>query len=118
MQHFEHSSASFNHIHHGGLIGLDHAALYSGGWNASGIVWHHNWVHDHLEKCVRGDDQSLNMTVHHNVMFNCGTPVDDHNHAGVALILKGNNHTVRLPCSAFTFRCALAVPCATIDFCM
>ena len=58
---------AFCHIHHGGLIGKDSAALYTGGWNAAGLHWHHNWVHDASEKCMRGDDQSRNMTVHHNV---------------------------------------------------
>ena len=53
-------------------MGEDTAALYSGGWAAAGQVWHHNWVHDTTEKCLRFDDQSENATIHHNVIYNCG----------------------------------------------
>lgn len=55
------------HVLNGGMIGLDTAALYTHGWQAAGTLWVQNWVHDMTEKCVRGDDQSRNMTVHHNV---------------------------------------------------
>merc|ERR1719174_1738331 len=51
---------------------MDVANLYTGGWDSAGVRWHHNWVHDGSEKCLRGDDQSANMSVHHNVIFNCG----------------------------------------------
>ena len=54
------------HIHDGALIGKDAALLYTGGWNAAGLVWHHNWVHGSTEKCIRCDDQGRNMSVHHN----------------------------------------------------
>ena len=63
---------AFTHIHHGGLIAKDSAALYTSGWEAAGVEWDHNWVHDVSEKCVRADDQSRNLSVHHNVVFNCG----------------------------------------------
>lgn len=88
---------AYCHIHHGGLIGKDSAALYTGGWSSAGLHWHHNWVHDATEKCIRGDDQSRNMTVHHNVIFNCGrAPVNDSQSevAGFGLVLKGNGHSV------------------------
>ena len=60
---------SFTHIHHGGMIGMDTAALYTGGWSSAGLHWHHNWVHDASEKCLRADDQSANMTVHRESLF-------------------------------------------------
>lgn len=78
----------------GGLVGLDHAAIYTGGLNAAGCHWHHNWVYSHREKCLRGDDQSKNATIHHNVAFNCAQPVDDDNHMGYGLIIKGNGHVI------------------------
>ena len=88
---------SYCHIHHGGLIGMDTAALYTGGWNSAGQHWHHNWIHDATEKCLRADDQSANMTVHHNVIFNCGMePTMDvaSATAGLGIILKGDGHIV------------------------
>ena len=84
------------HIHHGGMVGLDTAALYSGGWHTAGLDWHHNWIHEHREKCVRCDDQSANATVHHNVVFNCGQGDvgGDQRHSGYGLIMKGDGHTM------------------------
>jgi hypothetical protein len=35
-------------------------------------TWHHNWVHDCRGKCMRGDDFTTNLTMHHNVIYNCG----------------------------------------------
>jgi hypothetical protein len=29
--------------------------------------WHHNWVHDCEAKCMRGDDYTKNLSMHHNV---------------------------------------------------
>lgn len=91
-----HLEVSYCHIHHGGLVGMDTAALYTGGWNAAGLHWHHNWVHDASEKCIRGDDQSANMTLHHNVVYNCGLAVTDagSGNAGLGIILKGDGHLV------------------------
>lgn len=40
-------------------------------------VWHHNWIHDCYGKCARGDDNTVNLNLHHNVIFNCGMPNDD-----------------------------------------
>ncbi len=90
---------AFSHIAYGGLVGMDTAALYTGGWNAAGLHWHHNWIHDASEKCLRGDDQSANMTVHHNVIYNCGMggpeDVNPASHtAGIGIILKGDGHVV------------------------
>lgn len=92
-----HLEVAYCHIYHGGLIGKDSAALYTGGWSAAGLHWHHNWVHDASEKCVRADDQSRNISVHHNVMFNCGQwPVADvqSSSSGLGLIVKGNHHHI------------------------
>ena len=88
---------SYCHIHHGGLIGMDTAALYTGGWRSAGSHWHHNWIHDASEKCLRADDQSANMSVHHNVIFNCGVnSITDvaSKIAGLGIILKGDGHIV------------------------
>ena len=68
---------AYTHIYNGARVGEDTAALYSGGWAAAGTVWHHNWVHDKTEKCIRFDDQSENATIHHNVIYNCGEPKFD-----------------------------------------
>eukprot|EP01065_Artemidia_motanka_P043811 TRINITY_DN6134_c0_g1_i1.p1 TRINITY_DN6134_c0_g1~~TRINITY_DN6134_c0_g1_i1.p1 ORF type:complete len:682 (+),score=158.36 TRINITY_DN6134_c0_g1_i1:78-2123(+) len=92
-----HLEVSYTHIHHGGLVGLDTALLYTGGWQSAGLHWHHNWVHDAVEKCLRCDDQGANMTVHNNVVYNCGVPPVDattSSVAGIGVILKGNGHVV------------------------
>ena len=34
--------------------------------------WHHNWVHDCREKCMRGDDFTWQLHGHHLVIYNCG----------------------------------------------
>ena len=62
----------------------------------TGLHWHHNWVHDASEKCIRADDQSRNMTVHHNVAFNCGeVEMDDKSfNSGLGLIIKGDGHVI------------------------
>eukprot|EP00730_Choanoeca_flexa_P019244 TRINITY_DN9393_c0_g2_i2.p1 TRINITY_DN9393_c0_g2~~TRINITY_DN9393_c0_g2_i2.p1 ORF type:complete len:525 (+),score=100.84 TRINITY_DN9393_c0_g2_i2:100-1575(+) len=88
----KYSEVAYTAIHHGGRVGKDTAALYSGGNATVGSVWHHNWVYNHTEKCLRGDDQSEKLTLHHNVAFNCGMPVGDPLDAGYGLVLKGNNH--------------------------
>eukprot|EP01043_Picozoa_sp_COSAG02_P045522 COSAG02_NODE_4171_length_5675_cov_2.909254_1_plen_741_part_00 len=91
-----HTEVAYCHIHHSGLIGKDTAALYTGGWDTAGLEWHHNWIHTATEKCARADDQSRNMSVHHNVIWDCGlaSVVDDVQSkvAGLGLILKGNGH--------------------------
>ena len=86
-----------SHIFNGGRVGEDTAALYGGGWAAAGQVWHHNWVHDTTEKCLRFDDQSENATIHHNVVYNCGMPQSDPSSAansGVGIVAKGDGHVI------------------------
>ena len=88
---------AYTHIFNGARVGEDTAALYSGGWAAAGVVWHHNWVHDTTEKCLRFDDQSENATIHHNVVYNCGEPTSDPSSAsnsGIGLVAKGDGHVI------------------------
>eukprot|EP00117_Sycon_ciliatum_P047874 scpid69469/ scgid5151/ len=73
-------------VHNGGLIGLDTAGIYTGSPTDHGAQYHHNWVRDMREKCIRGDDLSANMTVHHNVMANCGEPNGDVRRDGIGLV--------------------------------
>ena len=39
------TEVAYCHIHHGGLIGKDSAALYTGGWASAGLEWHHVRAH-------------------------------------------------------------------------
>lgn len=91
-----HLRVAYTHIHHGGLIAKDSAALYSSGWETAGVEWDHNWIHDCSEKCVRADDQSRNLSVHHNVVYNCGRPLSDAQSsvAGLGIVLKGDGHVL------------------------
>eukprot|EP00755_Sulcionema_specki_P007295 Sspe_Gene.37859::Locus_18261_Transcript_1_3_Confidence_0.400_Length_2705::g.37859::m.37859 len=93
---------SFAHISQGGLIGCDNACLHADNlptpcmYNTSKSnctkFWHHNWVHNCREKCVRGDDATVNLTTGHNVIFNCGEPLKDPICGGAAagLVIKGD----------------------------
>ena len=66
-------------------------------YSAAGIHYHHNWVHDTTEKCLRFDDQSENATIHHNVLYDCGTPAYDPSSggsSGVGLVAKGDGHLI------------------------
>eukprot|EP00659_Diplonema_papillatum_P009609 gene9609-14923_t len=97
---------SYAYVKNGGLIGCDHAGIHADNdpapcmFNTSASnctkYFHHNWVHDCREKCFRGDDASVNMTVHDQVIFNCGwfdrDPVCGDASAG--LVIKGDYHTV------------------------
>eukprot|EP01060_Flectonema_neradi_P022524 TRINITY_DN30774_c0_g1_i1.p1 TRINITY_DN30774_c0_g1~~TRINITY_DN30774_c0_g1_i1.p1 ORF type:complete len:673 (+),score=92.48 TRINITY_DN30774_c0_g1_i1:60-2078(+) len=95
---------SYAHISMGGMIGCDHAGIHADNLPAPCMYQanstnctkaiHHNVVHDCREKCIRGDDASLNISAHHNVVFNCGTPYRDPRCGGSAsgLVLKGDYH--------------------------
>jgi hypothetical protein len=88
---------AYTHIFEGGTIGMDTASLYTGGWDAAGLEWHHNWVHSADEKCIRADDQSANMSVHHNVVWGCGlSPNADiaSDKSGIGMIMKGDGHQI------------------------
>mmetsp|Transcript_28422 Transcript_28422/g.58153 ORF Transcript_28422/g.58153 Transcript_28422/m.58153 type:complete len:694 (-) Transcript_28422:285-2366(-) len=88
---------SFTHVFNGGLVGKDTSGMYTLGWDSAGVIWHHNWVHDMTEKCMRADDQSRNISVYNNVAFNCGlAPIEDvkSGNTGIALIIKGDGHVL------------------------
>eukprot|EP01064_Diplonema_japonicum_P016171 TRINITY_DN24178_c0_g1_i1.p1 TRINITY_DN24178_c0_g1~~TRINITY_DN24178_c0_g1_i1.p1 ORF type:complete len:647 (+),score=176.44 TRINITY_DN24178_c0_g1_i1:30-1943(+) len=97
---------SYNHVHSGGLIGCDHAGIHADNkptpcmYNTSlsncTKEFHHNWVHDCREKCIRGDDATVNMTMHHNVAWNCGYPLRDTTcgSAAAGLVMKGDYNVV------------------------
>ena len=73
---------SYSHVYDGGLIGNDDACVHAdnsmtscGAANSTvncTKTWHHNWVHDCREKCMRGDDFTWQLHGHHLVIFNCG----------------------------------------------
>ena len=76
--------ASYNHLHHASRVAADCAVFQTGGWDVTGSVIHHNWVHDcyyamgnhpgplNVGLGIRGDDQTRGLSVHHNVVYNCG----------------------------------------------
>jgi hypothetical protein len=89
----------FNHIYQGGLCCKDVALVYTGQPSCSGSVVRYNWVHgcftEHLFKKtdgvvpgglgIRGDDQTRGLTVHHNVVWQCGRD---------GIIVKGDHNRV------------------------
>eukprot|EP01060_Flectonema_neradi_P007945 TRINITY_DN15659_c1_g1_i2.p1 TRINITY_DN15659_c1_g1~~TRINITY_DN15659_c1_g1_i2.p1 ORF type:complete len:668 (+),score=92.58 TRINITY_DN15659_c1_g1_i2:78-2081(+) len=95
---------SYAHVSMGGMIGCDHAGIhadnlptpcmYKAGSSNCTKSFHHNVVHDCREKCMRGDDASLNITMHNNIVYNCGTPNRDPlcGQAAAGVILKGDYH--------------------------
>ncbi|MHC4123829.1 MAG: right-handed parallel beta-helix repeat-containing protein, partial [Planctomycetota bacterium] len=67
----------YNHVYNGGLACMDVALLCTGKPTCAGSVIRYNWVHGcHTEDGgglgIRGDDQSRHLTVHHNVVWDCG----------------------------------------------
>lgn len=84
----------YNYVHDAGLMSHDVAAVYTGGSAIDGSIVRYNWVHDchpeiengkHIGLGIRGDDQTRNMTVHNNVVWNAG--LDN-------IVLKGENNKV------------------------
>jgi hypothetical protein len=65
------SDIGYNHVHHVGLTCHDIAAVHVGGQNARGSVAHHNWIHHSTGLGMRGDDQTRELTLHHNVVWDC-----------------------------------------------
>ncbi|KAJ9464309.1 hypothetical protein DIPPA_02517 [Diplonema papillatum] len=101
------NEVSYAYVRDGGLIGCDHAGIHVdndpvpcmfnftlSASNCSKSI-HHNVVHDCREKCVRGDDASMNITAHDMVIYNCGWFNRDPRCGGASsgLVLKGNYHT-------------------------
>lgn len=93
------NEVSFSHVFGAGLIGLDDAGIHADNSRANNLhcggdrcikVWHHNWVHDCKAKCVRGDDFTKNLTLHHNMVWNCGEPKSDGAGQSFGVVLKGD----------------------------
>jgi len=73
----------YNHAYNGGLACKDVALIYSGGPSTAGCVVRYNWAHGCRTRerlrgglagglGIRGDDQTRSLTVHHNVVWDCG----------------------------------------------
>ncbi|HUT28873.1 MAG TPA: right-handed parallel beta-helix repeat-containing protein [Sedimentisphaerales bacterium] len=73
----------YNHIYSGGLLSKDVALLQTWDPSIAGSVVRYNWVHGchtegvaRLMSCggmgIRGDGQTRGLTVHHNVVWDCG----------------------------------------------
>ena len=67
----------YNHVYDGGLACKDVALMYTGMPECAGTVIRYNWVHgcrteEGLGLGIRGDDQTRSLTVHHNVVWDCG----------------------------------------------
>jgi hypothetical protein len=84
----------YNYVHHAGLMSHDVAAIYTGGRGISGSTVCYNWVHNchpeiengkNIGLGIRADDQSRNMSVHHNVVWDVGLD---------CIIMKGEYHKV------------------------
>ncbi len=80
----------YNHVYEGGLLCKDVALVYTGGPTCAGSVVRYNWVHGCRTESggglgIRGDDQTRKLTVHHNVVWDCGA-------AGI--IVKGDFNRV------------------------
>lgn len=89
-------SISYNHFYNAALVSKDCAVIQTGGWEIDGSIIHHNWVHDCYPNDnhpgglkgglgIRGDDQTRGLTVHHNVVWNCGRD---------GIIVKGDHNKV------------------------
>lgn len=71
------TEVAYNHVYDGGLACKDVALIYTGQPSCAGSVVHHNWVHgcrteEGMGLGIRGDDQTRSLTVHHNVVWDCG----------------------------------------------
>lgn len=74
----------FNDVSLTGLACKDVAAIQTQSPRCSGTEIRYNWVHDTAEKGIRGDDQTRNLHVHHNILWNCGK----------GMLLKGDENWV------------------------
>ena len=79
-----------NHVYEGGLACKDVALVYTGLPTAAGGVVRYNWVHgcrteEGAGLGIRGDDQTRGLTVHHNVVWECGRD---------GIIVKGDDNLV------------------------
>ncbi len=67
----------YNHVYNGGIACEDVALVYTGQPTTAGSIVRYNWVHGCRTESgkglgIRGDDQTRNLTVHHNVVWDCG----------------------------------------------
>jgi len=87
----------YNHVYNGGLLCKDVALVYTGQPSTAGSIVRYNWVHGcytdpHRGRSgkpgglgIRGDDQTRRLTVHHNVVWDCGRD---------GIIVKGDHNRV------------------------
>jgi len=67
----------YNHAYNGGLACRDVALIYTGQPTCAGSIVRYNWAHgcrteDGKGLGIRGDDQTRHLTVHNNVVWDCG----------------------------------------------
>jgi uncharacterized lipoprotein NlpE involved in copper resistance len=118
------NEVSWSRIVDGQLIGLDQAGIHADNLGAHGFPqdaaplcalpetnsrtligpqsggncskqWHHNWIFRQREKCVRGDDGTVGLSVHHSVIYDCGlgSPAMSSQRASPAgVLLKGDHN--------------------------
>ena len=88
------NTIEYNHVYDGGLACKDVALVYTGSPSTAGNIVRYNWVHGcytgHVHSGglfgglgIRGDDQTRSLTVHHNVVWNCGRD---------GIIIKGDHN--------------------------
>jgi len=71
------NTIEYNHVYNGGLACEDVALVYTGQPTTAGSIVRYNWVHGCRTESgkglgIRGDDQTRSLTVHHNVVWDCG----------------------------------------------
>ncbi len=84
------SICEYNHVYDGGLCCLDVSLVYTQLPMIEGSVIRYNWVHGCWTSRgrglgIRGDDQTRGLTVHHNVVWDCGRD---------GIIVKGDRNKV------------------------
>ena len=67
----------YNHVYNGGLFCEDVSLIYTQLPTCAGSVIRYNWAHGCRTYSgkglgIRGDDQTRRLTVHHNVVWDCG----------------------------------------------
>ena len=79
-----------NHVFDGGLACKDVSLIYTGSPSCAGSIVRYNWAHGCQTPTgggmgIRGDDQTRSLTVHHNVVWDCGIH---------GIIVKGDHNRV------------------------
>ncbi|MBT7171544.1 MAG: hypothetical protein HN909_07230, partial [Phycisphaerales bacterium] len=75
----------YNYVYDGGMFVHDVSMIYTTLPQIRGSVVHHNWVTTKYKLCIRADDQSRGVAVHHNVMWGASTG---------SLVVKGDDNAV------------------------